>query len=89
MKGTTTFFLVPLVIGLGAAVFGLSSLGYEKFSVWQWCLAVMAVLLAGLILGALLNFSVFAPVYWLLGRLHSKRPETQTGHEHETSRLSQ
>ena len=84
MKRTTTFFLGPLVMGLFGAVFGLSSLGYEKFNVWQWCLAVGAVLLAGLTLGAVLNFAVFAPVYWLLGRLHSKRPETQTTHEHKT-----
>ena len=80
MKRTTTFFLGPLVMGLLAAVFGLSSLGPESLSVWQWCLAVVAVLLAGLTLGAILNFAIFAPVYWLLGRIRSKRSEN----EHKT-----
>ncbi len=84
MKSTRTLFLAPLVVGLGAAVFGLSSLGYEQFSVWEWCLAVVAVLLAGLTLGAVLTLAVFAPVYWLLGRLHSKKSQTQTPHENKT-----
>ena len=84
MKGTTTFFLTPLVIGLAVSVFGLSSFSYEKFSAWQWCLAAVAVLLVGLALSAVLNFAVFGPVYWLVGRLHSKRLETPSSHEHKT-----
>ena len=84
MKRMTTLFLTPLVIGVAAAVFGLSSIGHEGFGVWQWCLAVVAVFLTGLLLGALLNFAVFAPVYWLLGRLYSKRSEKRTSHEHKS-----
>jgi hypothetical protein len=84
MKRTTTLFLPPLVIGVAVAVFGLSSIGHERFSVWQWCLAVLAILVIGLQVGALLNLAVFAPVYWLLGRLRSKQPEKETGHEHKS-----
>ena len=72
MKGTTTLFLVPLVMGMGIAVSGLTGVGHEGFSAWQWCLAISAVLLFGLALGTFLNFAVFGPVYWLLRRLHSK-----------------
>ncbi len=81
MKRTTTFFLAPLIIGLGVAVFGLSSLGSDSFNAWQWSVAVAAALLACLLVAVALNFAVFAPVYWLLRRVHSRRGQTQTGHE--------
>ena len=84
MKGTTTLFLLPLVIGMAIAVFGLAGVGHEGFSAWQWCLAISAVLLIGLALGTLLNFAFFGPVYWLVGRLHSKRSKTETTHEHKS-----
>jgi hypothetical protein len=80
MKRTTTFLLGPLLIGLFVAGFGLTSLGLESLNVWQSCLAVVAVLLAALTLGAVLNFAIFAPVYWFLGKIHSKRSEN----EHKT-----
>lgn len=84
MKRTTTLFLPPLMLGLTFGVFGLSYIGQDQFSVWQWCLAIVAVVFIGLLVGALLNFAVLAPVYWLLGRLHSKRSETKTSHEQES-----
>jgi phosphate/sulfate permease len=84
MKGSTTFSLTPLIIGLGAALFALSSLGSDRLNAWQWSLAVAAALLAGLVVGTALNFAVFAPVYWLLRRLHSGRAQRETGHEQKT-----
>ncbi len=67
-------------MGLAIAVLALSSIGYEDYGVLQWCLAILEVLLVGLIVGAILNFAIFAPVYWFLGRLHSK----EDSHRHKT-----
>jgi hypothetical protein len=83
MKILGTLFLAPLFIGLGLAVLALTSLGHEGFGILKWSLALLAVLLAGVMIGALLNFAVFAPVYWLLGRRHSKKIETETKHDAE------
>ena len=84
MKKTTTIFLPLLLVAMEAGAFVLSSIGHAGFSVWQWGFVVLAVMLSALLLGALLNFAVFAPVYWLLGRLHFRRSERGTTHEHES-----
>ena len=84
MKRTTTLMMAPVIVGVAIAISVLSSSGHEGFGFWQWCLGVFAALLIVLIIGALLNFAVFAPVYWLLGRLHSKRRRTDTSHEQKT-----
>ena len=80
MKRTTTLMMAPVIVGVAIAISVLSSFGQEGFGFWQWCLGVFAALLIVLVIGALLNFAVFAPVYWLLGRLHSKRRSTDTSH---------
>ena len=84
MKRTTTLMMAPVIVGVVIAISVLSSFGHEGFGFWQWCLGVFAALLIVLIVAALLNFAVFAPVYWLLGRLHSKRRRTDTSHEQKT-----
>ena len=84
MKRTTTLMMAPVIVGVAIAISVLSSFGHEGFGFWQWCLGVFAALLIVLIIGALLNFAVFAPVYWLLGRLHSKRRRTDTSPEQKT-----
>jgi len=84
MKRTTTLMMAPVIVGVAIAISVLSSFGHEGFGFWQWCLGVFAALLIVLIIGALLNFAIFAPVYWLLGRLHSKRRRTDTSHEQKT-----
>jgi len=76
--------MAPVIVGVAIAISVLSSFGHEGFGFWQWCLGVFAALLIVLVIGALLNFAVFAPVYWLLGRLHSKRRRTDTSHEQKT-----
>ncbi len=88
MKRARTLFLPPLMIGVAVAIYGLSTIGHEGFGFWQWCLAIVAVLVIGLLLGGLLNLAVFAPVYWLIGRLHLRKPQTETGTEagHENKR---
>ena len=83
MKTRGTIFLAPLIFGMGLAAAGLSNLGSEGFGILQWCLAILAVLLIGVIIGCLLNFTVFAPVYWLLGRRQPKKIETQAKHDPE------
>jgi hypothetical protein len=84
MKWLGTIFLAPLVIGLGTVLNALSKVGHDGFGILQWCLVVLAILLAGAMIAALLNFAVFAPVYWLLGRRHSKKIETGKEHDPET-----
>lgn len=78
MKGSSILFSTPLVFGLAAGVFGLEALGNDRFGAWEWCLAIVLVPLAGLIVGSVLNFAIFTPVYWLLGRLHSRRLESKS-----------
>jgi ABC-type sugar transport system permease subunit len=78
LKTISTLFIAPLVMGVAIAVLALTSIGHEDYGVLQWSLAILAALLAGLIVGAILNFAIFAPVYWLLGRLHSKKTQTET-----------
>jgi uncharacterized BrkB/YihY/UPF0761 family membrane protein len=77
MKTLGTISLAPLLIGLAFAVFGLMSLWREGFGLLQWGLAGLAVLLVGVILATLFNFAVFAPVYWFLGKRHSKKIKTE------------
>jgi hypothetical protein len=84
MKRTTTIFPPLLLVAMAVAVFVLGSIGREGFGVWQWGLVLMAVLLSALLVGASLNFAVFAPVYWLIGRLHSKRCDTGISHGHKS-----
>ena len=81
MKTISTIFIAPLVMGLAVAIFALSSTEHEDYGLLQWSLAILAVLLVGLFVGSILNFAIFAPVYWFLGRLHSKRSQTETRHD--------
>jgi uncharacterized integral membrane protein len=80
MKTISTLFVAPLMMGLAIAVFALTSIDHEDYGLLQWCLAIPAVLLAGLIVGAILNFAIFAPVYWFLGRLHLKKTQREPKH---------
>jgi hypothetical protein len=61
------------MVGLAVVVAAMGGFGVEGHSLWRWCLVILAVLAGALIFGALLNFVIFAPIYWLLGRLHSKK----------------
>ncbi len=83
MKTLGTLFLAPLFIGLGIALPGLISLGHKGFGILHWGLAILAVLLVGVIISTLLNFAVFAPVYWFLGRRRSRKIETEAKHDLE------
>jgi hypothetical protein len=58
---------------VGIAEIVLINLGSEDFGIFRWCLAIVAVLLIGVVVASLLNFAVFAPVYWLLGRRQPKK----------------
>jgi uncharacterized BrkB/YihY/UPF0761 family membrane protein len=75
MKTIGTFLFAPLIVGLGMAIFVLTGIDHESYNFLQWRLAIVAVLLVGLIVGALVNFAMFAPVYWFLGRLHLKKTQ--------------
>jgi hypothetical protein len=88
MKKITVLCLPLLLLCAAIAVLGLSSLGHEGFSFWQWVVVAVAVLLSAILVGALLNLAVFAPAYWLLGRLHLRRSEKGTNREHKTNKDS-
>jgi hypothetical protein len=84
MKRITTLFISPLILGVLIVIFGLRGIRWEAHSGWWWCLTVAVVLVLGFIIGAVLNFAVFAPVYWLFGRLHFRRPQNDDRHEHKS-----
>jgi hypothetical protein len=89
MKRFTTLFISPLILGAAIVLFGLRSIRWEALSIWRWCLIIAGVLVLGLVIGTLLNLAVFAPVYWLLGRLHLRRSQVETNHEHKTGGFRQ
>jgi hypothetical protein len=60
------------MIGVGIAGLVLSRLFAGGFGILE-CLIVLAVLLSGLVIGTLLNFAIFAPVYLFLGKRCSKK----------------
>jgi len=72
MKVISTFSSVPLIIGLSILAAVLNSSNLNGYSVFECRIAFVGVLAAALIAGTLLNFAMFAPVYWLLGRLQPK-----------------
>lgn len=65
------------------AVSTLANMHHGDFGVLQWSLAVVAVLLVGWVFAMLLNIAIFTPIYWLLGRLQSKKDKTEPSHNHE------
>ncbi len=81
MKRMATLFLSPVLVGIALALFGLSGIRREGF--WEWCLAA-AFLAVGLLIGAVLNLALFAPAYWLLGRLYRRRFQAEARREHES-----
>jgi cytochrome c biogenesis protein CcdA len=83
VKTLGTFLMAPLMVGFGVCAFVLGSMNHEGYSGLHWCLGIVAILLGGLIVAGLLNFAIFAPVYSLLGKLHSKKTQTKTEPRHD------
>jgi uncharacterized BrkB/YihY/UPF0761 family membrane protein len=83
MKSIVTPFIAVLTIGVLLVGLTLMNSGHEEFGVLQWCLVILAVFLVGWIIAMLLNVAIFAPVYWLLGRLQSKKSKADTKHNHD------
>jgi hypothetical protein len=81
MKMIGTLFTTPAILGLCFAAIALRTISHQGYGVLQWCVAILAVLLTAFLIGTLLNFAVFAPVYWLLGRSRSKKFQKGTGHD--------
>ena len=78
MKPMGILLTTPLIMGLAIFVFVLPNTHPEGYNVFQWCLALAGIVPGGLILGALLNFALFAPIYWFLGRLQSRKMDAKT-----------
>ncbi len=79
----TPFIFAPMIIGLILCALTLTNSGHEDFGVLQWFLVILASLLVGWIVAMLLNVASFAPIYWLLGRLQSKKGKTDKKHNHD------
>jgi hypothetical protein len=76
MKSINMLFGLPVMMGLGLFVFVFGSSAFEKYSLWQCCLAFAGFIWIALIAGTLLNLAVFAPIYWFLGRMLPKCAKT-------------
>ena len=77
--------LAPIaVIVLSILVFGLSSLSDERLNTLEWIAAICGVLGIAWIVAMLLNVALFAPVYWLLGKLQPRKSEKETGHRNDS-----
>jgi uncharacterized BrkB/YihY/UPF0761 family membrane protein len=77
MKTMGTVLIAPLIMALGMVVSVLINIDHAGYGVLQWCLAIVGVLLVGLIVCTCLNVAIFAPVYWFLGRLQSKKTKIE------------
>ena len=63
--------LIPMVISGLVLVF--YRLAHEDAGILQLCGIGLVALAVGWILATLLNFAVFAPVYWLLGKFAGRK----------------
>jgi len=73
MKTVVTPLISLAVIATLVASFAFINNNHGTFGILGWCLLILAVLLATWLIAMLLNVAIFAPVYWLLGRLQSKK----------------
>jgi uncharacterized BrkB/YihY/UPF0761 family membrane protein len=73
MNRLVTFALLPVIVGLTFTAMIVVRFANEPTKAWQWCLVAVAALAVGLLVASLLNFAVFAPIYWLLGRRPKRR----------------
>jgi len=83
MKTVVTPLISWLMIGVLVASGLLVSKGHKDLGVLEWCLIICALLLVAWLIAMLLNVAIFAPVYWLLGRLQSKKSKTQEKREND------
>jgi hypothetical protein len=58
--------------------FALGSIVGEPSRGWLWWVLVPAALAVGLLVALLLNFGIFAPIYWVLGKRKSKKQQTHS-----------
>ena len=83
MKKNVVFLAPVSVIVLAVLILGLSILNDAKFNALEWVAAICGVLAGAWIVAMLMNIAVFGPVYWLLGRLQSRKDEKDTKHEND------
>ena len=77
-----SIIVVPiLIVGLVIALFVLGRRSQAQFSVFQWSVYVCAGFVIVWIIATLLNIILFAPVFWLLGKLHTNNSEKKAQHD--------
>ena len=77
MNRLLTFTLMPIIAGAMVVFLGLVRIVSEPPHGWQLWLVIPAVVAAVLFVAALLNLSIFGPIYWVLGRRKSKNQPDQ------------
>jgi len=83
MKTVVTPLISLAVIAMLVASFAFINNGQGGLGIFGWCLLTLTVFLATWLIAMLLNFAIFAPVYWLLGRLQSKKDKKDAKDTHD------
>ncbi len=71
-----TLFLLPLGVGILFVimlVLRAQPTSDDNGALVQWSLILLGALLAWWVVALLFNFAIFAPAFWLIGKLESKR----------------
>ena len=69
----SVFTLSFLFIGLGVVVFTALTFHQDDTSLWRLALLGLGGLFVIWTVATILNFAVFAPIFWLMSKLSSKR----------------
>jgi len=77
VKTISTIFIAPLIMGLAVGVFVLSSIGHEGYGVFQLVPRPRSSFVGWFDCWRPAEFRYIAPIYWFLGRLHSKKSEAR------------
>lgn len=83
MKTLTTFFPAVLILGVFIAIFVGVRFARDGLGVFGWILFVVGLLLIAWVIASLVNFAIFAPVFWLLGKLGRRKTKGEQSHEHD------
>ena len=79
MKAVNVICLPLISMVIFGLVLVFYRLAHEDAGILQLCGIGLVALAVGWIVATLFNLAVFAPVYWLLGKIAGKKKRTATG----------
>ena len=79
MKTINVICLPVIAMVISGLVLACYRLVHEDAGILQLCGIGLVALAVGWIVATLFNLAVFAPVYWLLGKIAGKKKRTATG----------